>query len=143
MRRAAGPVTARDEEGTGVVATTFGFAAFLGFVLVAVQVSVGLYARSSATATGFDATRRLAAAGEACPARQEATAAELRSRLGRYWRVVSVEVECRPTDAVVRLDARSAPSLVPPALRRPMGLERVSRTFTVRLEAPTETPARP
>ena len=49
-----------------MLGTTFGFVAFLGFLLLAVNIAVGLYARSTATAIGFDQARLLAEQGPAC-----------------------------------------------------------------------------
>ena len=126
----------RDETGTSVVGTTFGFVAFLGFLLFAVNLAVGLYARSAATAIGFDQTRRLAERGGSCIAEADGTEQAVAERLGGWWRRVDVAAECNAEVALVRVDATSSRSLLPAVLLRPTRLAELHRTFTVRLEAP-------
>jgi len=126
----------RDEAGTSTIGTTFGFAAFLGFLLFAVNVTVGLYARSTATAIGFDHARRLAERGAACPAESGTTEQAVVDRLDGWWRRVEVAAVCDGEVARVRVDATSSRSLLPAALLRPTRLAELHRTFTVRLEAP-------
>ena len=122
------------EAGTSVVGTTFGFAAFLGFLLFAVNVTMGLYARSTATAIGFDQARRLAQRGAACPGGIEDTRAAVAERLGGWWRQVEVAAACEGEVATVRVDATASRSLVPEALLRPTQLTELHRSFTVRIE---------
>ena len=126
----------RNEAGTSVLGTTFGFVAFLGFLLFAVNVAFGLYARSAATAISFDQTRRLAARGESCLAGVDGTEGAVEDRLGGWWRRVDVSAACDGEVAVVRVDATSSRSLLPPPLLRPTRLAELHRTFKVRLEAP-------
>ena len=126
----------RDESGTSVIGTTFGFVAFLFFVLFAVNIALGLYSRSTATAIGFDLTRRLAESSEFCFAETTTTEGAMAQRLGGWWRRVEVTAECDGEVARVRVDATAARSLLPAALLRPTRLAELHRTFTVRLEAP-------
>ena len=126
----------RNEAGTSVLGTTFGFVAFLGFLLFAVHVTVGLYARSTATAIGFDHARRLAEQGGACLTEAGGTEQAVVDRLDGWWRRVEVAAACDGEVARVRVDATSSRSLLPPSLLRPTGLAELHRTFTVRLEAP-------
>ncbi len=126
----------RDETGTSVLGTTFGFVAFLGFLLFAVNVTVGLYARSTATAIGFDQARRLAERGGSCPAEVDGTEQAVVDRLDGWWRRVEVAARCDGEVARVSVDATSSRSLLPAALLRPTGLAELHRTFTVRVEAP-------
>lgn len=119
-----------------MLGTTFGFVAFLGFLLFAVNVAVGLYARSTATAIGFDQARRLAEQGSGCPAGVEEAQAQVGRRLGGWWRHVEVAASCDGTTAILRVDATSSRSLVPAALLRPTRLAELHRTFAVRIEAP-------
>lgn len=126
----------RDQAGTSVVGTTFGFAAFLGFLLFAVNVTMGLYARSTATAIGFDQTRRLAQGGDVCLAEAGRAERAVADRLGGWWRRVEVAAGCDGEVARIRVDATSSRSLLPTALLRPTRLAELHRTFTVRLEAP-------
>ena len=125
----------RDEGGTSVVGTTFGFAAFLGFLLFAVNVTVGLYARSTATAIGFDHARRLAQGG-ACTSDAGGTEQAVVDRLDGWWRRVEVEAACDGEVARLRVDATSSRSILPAVLLRPTRLAELHRTFTVRIEAP-------
>jgi hypothetical protein len=119
-----------------VVGTTFGFVAFLGFLLFAVNLAVGLYARSTATAITFDQTRLLAERGAACSGGVEPTQSAVVDRLGGWWRQVRVAATCDGEAATVRVDATSSRSLLPVALLRPTGLSELHRTFTVRIEVP-------
>jgi len=126
----------RDEAGTGVVGTTFGFVAFLGFLLFAVNVAVGLYARSTATAIGFDQARRLAEQGGSCPAGADSTERAVVDRLDGWWRRVEVAAACDGEVVKVRVDATASRSVLPAALLRPTRLAELHRTFIVRIEAP-------
>lgn len=126
----------RDEAGTSVIGTTFGFIAFLGFLLFAVNVAVGLYARSTATAIGFDQARRLAEQGGACSSEIDGTEDAVVRRLDGWWRRVEVAAVCDGDVASVRVDATASRSLLPAALLRPTRLAELHRTFNVRIEAP-------
>lgn len=117
-----------------MLGTTFGFVVFLGFLLFAVNVAMGLYARSTATAIAFDQARQLAQRGAACPT--TATEQAVVGRLGAWWRQTRVAATCDGEVAVVRVDASSSRSLLPAALLRPTRLAELHRTFTVRIEAP-------
>ncbi len=128
--------TRRDEAGTSLLGTTFGFVAFLGFLLFAVNLAVGLYARSTATAISFDQARRLAEQGAGCAAGTEATQDAVAERLGGWWRRVDVAAICEGEVATVRVDATSSRSLIPGALLRPTRLAELHRSFTVRIETP-------
>jgi len=119
-----------------VVGTTFGFAVFLCFVLFAVNLAVGLYARSTATAVTFDQTRRLAEQGAGCSDGVDSTRNEVSQRLGRWWQRVQVAATCDGDVATVRVDATSSLSLVPASLLRRSRLSELHRTFTVRIETP-------
>jgi hypothetical protein len=55
-----------DEAGASSVASVFGVAIFLGFLLIAAQLLVHLYATSTVTAVAFDNARRAAADGGDC-----------------------------------------------------------------------------
>jgi len=125
----------RDERGTSIVGTTFGFAVFLGFLLFAVNLAVGLYARSTATAIGFDQARLLAQRGGSCAANTSGTEQAVARRLDGWWRQVVVTAGCDGERATVRVDASSSRSLLPSSLLRPTGLSELHRTFTVRVEA--------
>ncbi len=125
----------RNECGTSVVGTTFGFVVFLGLLLFAVNLAVGLYARSTATAIGFDQARRLAQRGGSCTTSAPGTEQAVTDRLDGWWRQVVVTAGCDGERATVRVDASSSRSMLPSALLRPTGLSELHRTFTVRVEA--------
>ena len=125
----------RDERGTSIVGTTFGFVVFLGFLLFAVNLAVGLYARSTATAIGFDQARLLAQRGGSCTTTAPVTEQAVADRLDGWWRQVAVTAGCDGEQATVRVDASSSRSLLPSSLLRPTGLSELHRTFTVRVEA--------
>ncbi len=125
----------RDERGTSIVGTTFGFAVFLGFLLFAVNLALGLYARSTATAIGFDQARLLAQRGGSCIASALGTELAVARRLDGWWRQVVVTAGCDGERATVRIDASSSRSLLPSSLLRPTGLSELHRSFTVRVEA--------
>ncbi len=126
----------RDEAGTSVIGTTFGFVAFLGFLLFAVNVAVGLYARSTATAISFDQARRLAEQGSSCHSDASGTEQAVVDRLDGWWRRVEVVAACDGEVARVRVDATASRSMLPAVLLRPTRLAELHRTFTVRIEAP-------
>jgi Flp pilus assembly protein TadG len=128
--------TATAELGAGLIATLFGALVFLLCLLFAVQLLVGLYARSVVTAAAYEAARMVAGAGaygdaggqEATVAAAEATA---RSRLGGLasranftWR----EVDGNRVVLEVRL---VGPQFVPERLAP---LEVIDRTVIVRTE---------
>lgn len=119
-----------------MLGTTFGFVVFLGFLLFAVNIAVGLYARSTATAIGFDQARLLAEHGPDCEGATEATRSSVVARLDGWWRRVEVNASCDGAVATVRVDATSSRSLLPAALLRPTRLAELHRTFTVRIEVP-------
>jgi hypothetical protein len=106
---------------------------------LAVQVLVGLYARSAVTAAAFDGAR-LAAGYEAAGDRDEGRAraeAHVHAVLGGYARRPGFVLEWGddPTGRSVVLTVRAEnPSFVPPVVRRPMGLDHIERTVRVRVE---------
>jgi hypothetical protein len=53
----------RDERGSGVLGVSFGVLFFLGFLLVATQLTVSLYARSVVAGAALDAARLVALSG--------------------------------------------------------------------------------
>lgn len=68
----------------------FGVAIFLGFLLLATQVLVHLYATSTVTAVAFDEARRASTDGGRCVG----VDARVRERLGGWGSGTDVEVEC-------------------------------------------------
>lgn len=109
---------------------------FLLFLLLAVQVVFNLYATSAVTAAAFDAAR-LAAGGDWADHRADAEAAaeaHVKEVLGDYGAErVTVTFTPDPDDVVLTVAARN-PGFLPPAMRRPLGFDRIERTVRVRIE---------
>ncbi len=125
-----------DERGSGLISTTFGVAAFLGFLLFGTHLALGLSARSQAGALGFDATRRLAQAGPGCgPDGGEAARGQLRAALHGRWRSVTVDTTCGAEAVTLRVDARKPKGLLPATVRAALQSDGFTRSWTVRTEA--------
>lgn len=123
----------RDEEGTGLIASTVGILIFLIFLLLAVQVLFGLYARSAVTAATFDAARIVAGADAgATPEAQLDAEAGARRALGRYGQRVAFRWSIDADIVSLSVHVQS-PSLLP-ALVRPLQLDTIDRTVRVRRE---------
>lgn len=82
-----------DEGGASSIASVFGVAIFLGFMLLSTQVLVHLYASSTVSAVAFDTARRASGLGGDCGP----SAADARTRLGAWGAQPGVEVRCTPT----------------------------------------------
>jgi len=82
----------RAEHGSGPVTSVFGVAMFLGFLLLASQVLVHLYALSTVTAVAFDEARRASVDGGSCVAVEW----RVRERLGEWGADPRVVVDCDP-----------------------------------------------
>lgn len=108
------------ERGTGVFATAFAFTVFLIFLLFAVQVVWGLYARTTVTAVASDLAQRAANEGTALDqARFARYAEEARRRLGGYgddadfaFALTDADGDGRDDTVAVTVDA-SLPVLLP------------------------------
>lgn len=127
------------ERGTGLIGSTAGIAVFLIFLLFAVQLTVDLYARSSVSAAGYDATRSVAARqvdhDDPASVRRAVARAEkgLRQLLGDLGRRATLTWQVK--DDQVRLRIRAdTPAIVPRTLGADTGLGSIDRTFVVRIE---------
>lgn len=109
---------------------------FLGFLLLAAQTTIHLYAVSTSTSVMFDEARRVAAAATTgsydCPQAEQA----VRERLGRWGDEVAVT--CAGDDdtaehVVLRLQGPSPANLVS-AFGAATGLATFERTVQVRTE---------
>lgn len=114
---------------------------FLAFLLFAVQIVMGLYATSTVTAVGYDAARRVASGDvdhrdPSAVAQAEARAeGQARRQLGRFGQGVAFDWR-GSDDGTVRLHLHAT---VPRTafgrlVSRPIGLDVVDRTITVRVE---------
>jgi hypothetical protein len=128
--------------GTGAVSTVAGVAAFLLFLLFAVQLLVNLYAASAVTAAGFDAARTVASRhvdhGDPASvlAAQQVADGRFRSLLGRS--ADTAELRWSVDQERVRLHVRvEAPAVLPTSLGHRVAFGRIERTFEVRVEALT------
>ena len=125
-------VRAHGEDGSGPISTVFGVAIFLGFLLLATQVLVHLYATSTVTTVAFDAARRAAAeGGGGChDAPQQA-----RARLGGYGQRQQVAITCHEDGDQLSLTVRGP---TPAQLVQGFGVTLfdggIERTVTVRVE---------
>jgi hypothetical protein len=122
----------RDESGSGPLSTVFGIAIFLGFLLLATQTLVHLYATSTVSTAAFDAARRAAAdGGGGCP---EAVA-RARSLLGSYGARSEVRYSCATTADALHLTVQGpTPATFLAGFGQAVGRSGIERTATVRLE---------
>lgn len=132
---------AAGDRGAGLLATTFGLAMFLGFVLFATQLTVNLLARTAVTAETLDAARRVARASvqtagpDAVRAAQAAELARLRDRFSRFDPDPDLAFVDDPTFVVLTV-AVDHPEPVLAGLDRALGLGTIERTVRVRREVP-------
>ena len=124
----------RSDSGAGLVSTIFGFGIFVVTLLIALQVSVGLWRRSAVSAAAYDAARIVA--GSDAGATPDATSAadeQLRRELGPAAERAVIEWSLG-TDTV-RLTVRvPEPSLLPPLLSHPLDLDWITSGVVVRRE---------
>jgi hypothetical protein len=122
----------RDESGAGPVSTVFGIAIFLGFLLLATQTLIHLYASSTVSTAVFDAASRGAAeGGGGCPA----AIARARTLLGDYGERPEVQLSCDSTGDSLRLTLRGpTPANLIGGFGATVGSRGIERTATVRFE---------
>ncbi|CAN5903813.1 hypothetical protein BH23ACT2_BH23ACT2_28260 [soil metagenome] len=127
------------ELGTGVIASVAGVGVFLAFLLLAVQLSVNLYATSAVSAAGHDAARTVASrrVDHRDPASVTAARAtaeqQLRQTIGTL--AEGAEVSWTGDGEMVRLRlVVEAPGILPPGLAAGTSLRHIDRTFSVRIE---------
>jgi hypothetical protein len=106
---------------------------------LAVQVIFDLYARSAVSAAALDAASRVARFEVATLPEgqlvQAESAAEDRARhlLGRYGARATFGWTITPADVVLRVVVDN-PSIIPPALASPLGINTIDRTVRVHAE---------
>jgi hypothetical protein len=125
-------VKLRDESGAGPISTVFGVAIFLGFLLLATQALVHLYASSTVSSAVFDAARRGAAqGGGGC----DLAVARARELLGPYGQRPEASLECDPTGDSLQLTFRGpTPANLLRGYDAMVGRDGIVRTATVRFE---------
>jgi hypothetical protein len=122
----------RDESGSGPISTVFGVAIFLGFLLLATQTLVHLYASSTVSTAVFDAASRAAAdGGGGCGAAVD----RARWLLGEYGARADVRLTCDPSGDSLRLTLQGpTPANLLAGFGQVVGSQGIERTATVRFE---------
>jgi hypothetical protein len=124
-----------DDRGAGLVGSIAGVAAFLVFVLFAVQLLVDLYATSVVTSVTYDAARRAATAPEGPAAVADTVEADARDLLGRAGAAAVFTWDLSDPDVVALRVAVDNPTFLWPGLDVRLGFEHVEREARVRVEA--------
>jgi Flp pilus assembly protein TadG len=125
------------ERGAGLFGTWFGLLVVLVLFLFAVQVLFDLYARSVVTATAYDAARRVAAYHRGDVADAEAAAeSHAKQLLGKYGQRVLFTWDPSDSDVIRLHVVVENPRLGFGPFNKAMGLDRIDRTVTVRVERP-------
>ena len=128
-----------EEDGTGLIGSAAGVAAFLLFLLFAVQLIANLYATSTVTAAGYDAARSVASASvdhddpQSVASAQREAERHLRDLLGTMGRTAELSWSSDGEQIRLRLVVDS-PGIIPSSVRDTTGLRRIDRTFVVRIE---------
>lgn len=126
---------ATPHEGSSPVTAVFGLAVFLGFLLLASQTLVHLYATTVVTAVAFDVASDAASEGRGCQAMgapPRPVEQQVRERLGALGAHPDVDVSCVDSGDTtsVRVAAPSPARLI----GGPLGIGGIERTATVRTE---------
>jgi hypothetical protein len=128
--------TAEAEAGTGLIGTAFGVVVFLLFLLLGVQVLLGLYTTTVVTSATLDAANRAARASDpTARAVLDAEAGRAVDGLGAFGRDGRVSFDWTGTtgdEVVLTVHARKM-TLLPPAFGSALG-NRINRTVRVRVE---------
>lgn len=125
-----------DESGDSPVTSVVGVMIFLGFLLLAAQTSIHLYAVSTSTSVMFDEARRVAAAVTTgsydCPQAEQA----VRDRLGGWGQRMAVTCsgDADTADHVVLQVRGPSPANLVSAFGSATGLATFERTVQVRTE---------
>ncbi len=139
-RRRSETVRSAGERGVGVVSSIAGVAAFLAFLLFAVQLLANLYAVTTVSAAGLDAARAVASKNvdhtdpSSIHAAQVRAEAQFRSLLGSA--ADEAVLRWSVDGSTVRLQVVvDAPVFLPPSLGHEVAFSRIDRTFEVHVEA--------
>lgn len=132
-------VDRRGERGSGLLGSAIGIAVVIGLLGFAVNVTLGLWARSTVDAVAYDAARRLATADVASHAGSSATEAAIiadaRGMLGDYGSKVEMDFlhQDNPELVVLRLRAPGV-SLLPRLIGGGPVVGAIEREIVVRRE---------
>lgn len=119
------------QEGSGPITSVFSVGIFLGFLLLASQVLVHLYATSTVTAVAFDEARRASTDGGDCAEVE----GRVRQRLGAWVAEPQVVIDCEVVADATTTVRISGPS--PARALRIFGTgvaERIDRAASFRTE---------
>ena len=120
------------EDGSSAITSVFGVLIFLGFLLLATQVLVHLYATSTVSAVAFDTARRAAAEGASCAAID--APARARRALGGYGQRIDEPICSTQGQETVVTISGPTPARLVDAFGSGLGLDRIERTARVRTE---------
>lgn len=123
---------AADEDGSSAITSVFGVLIFLGFLLLATQVLVHLYATSTVSAVAFDTARRASAEGASCAGIDASSRA--RQALGGYGQRIDEPVCTEQGGTTVVTISGPTPARLVDAFGGGLGLDRIERTARVRTE---------
>lgn len=127
----SGPVDS-GEDGSSAITSIFGLLVFLGFLMLATQVLVHLYATSTVSAVAFDTARRAAAEGASCASID--AGAHARQALGGYGQRIDAPVCVDTGDETVVTIEGPTPARFAEAFGNGLGIDRIERTARVRTE---------
>lgn len=132
---ALGVAAFRDDRGTGMIGSIIGLSLFFGFVLLAMQVAVALYATTVVTSAAFDAAR-IYSSSSTTGADWSVAEAHASDQLGAWGSEVDFSVEEVGGDGgrervAVRATGH-APALLPRWIGELTGTRSIDRTIEVR-----------
>ncbi len=133
------------DSGTGIISAVFGIGVFLSLVLVAVQVTYYLYAKSTVQAAAYDAVWEVTAAGPGGATSglgiAEAQSNVLMNRLiGRYSRFATYRWKESATAVSLTVHLQ-LPTIIPTQLATSAGLDSISTKVSLANEvAPAPAP---
>lgn len=123
----------RGSDGTGILAAVFAVGIFLGFVLLALQVTFGLYARSVLGAAALAGTSMVASSPGGAPAVPAADQL-MRQVLGGVGHTATFSWRIAPSSVEVTVTIRP-PTVLASALVGDIGRGRISRSVIAPREA--------
>ena len=126
----------RGEDGVGIVSTLVGFLVTLSLLLLAVQVSYGLYQRSMLDAVASDAARIVSGSDAgATPEAEVAADQQARAELGGAGAAAEFTWTTGAGDVSVSISLPAA-RFLPAFVSRPLGLGQVTGRSLYRIETP-------
>ncbi len=132
LRAGRGASREAGEDGSSAITSVFGVLIFLGFLMLATQVLLHLYATSTVSAVAFDTARRAAAEGADCASVDAAQ--RIRRSLGDYGHVIDDPVCTTEGEDTVVTVTGPTPARLADAFGGGVGLDRIERTARVRTE---------